>query len=133
MRNWYNKCAINKFILKKFHFSISIVVFHLITKAVLADIQLTVSSYHVIMSGTRFRMNIQLPECQGTHFFFFFFLTKNRRGIWSWSDCNGIRTHCHLARKQTLPTLNHLTMQSLIYNVLKSNVFWATIQISYID
>ena len=128
MRNW---CAINKFVLKKFHFSISIVVFHLITKAVLADIQLTVSSYHVIMSGTRFRMNIHptVGWMSRNSIFFFFFLQKT--GVYlklKWQQWD-----CHLARKQTLPTLNHLTMQSLIYNVLKSNVFWATIQISYID
>ena len=28
-------------------------------------------------------------------------LAQNRRDIWSWSDCNGPRTHNHLVRKQT--------------------------------
>ena len=32
-------------------------------------------------------------------------LARNRRDIWSLSDCNGTRTHNHLVRKRTL---NHL-------------------------
>ena len=32
-------------------------------------------------------------------------LAWNRRYIWSLSDCNGIRIHCHLVRKRTF---NHL-------------------------
>ena len=33
-------------------------------------------------------------------------LARNRREIWSSSDCNGTRTHNHLVRKQTLNYLD---------------------------
>ena len=45
--------------------------------------------------------NRLLDECQGT--------SRNRRDIWSLSDCNGIRTHNHLVRKRTLNYLMKLT------------------------
>ena len=45
--------------------------------------------------------NRLLDECQGT--------SRNRRDIWSLSDCNGIRTYNHLVRKRTLNYLMKLT------------------------
>ena len=35
-------------------------------------------------------------------------IARNRRDIWSLSDCNGTRTHNHLVRKQTLNLLAKL-------------------------
>ena len=53
------------------------------------------SHHYVSQSKSRLRSCLEVKEL----------LAQNRRDIWSLCDINGIRTHNHLVRKQTL---NHL-------------------------
>ena len=53
-------------------------------------------SCHVRLS--EWMHTLYLPECQE-------FLARNRREIWSLSDCNGTQIYNHLVRKRTF---NHL-------------------------
>ena len=57
--------------------------------------------YIIIMSRTSFRVNLDSKVCLNVKEL----LAWSRRYIWSLSDSNGIQTHNHLVRKQTL---NHL-------------------------
>ena len=50
--------------------------------------------YVVIISHTRFRMNLHSVIASASR--------SSLLDVWSWSDCNGIRTHNHLVYKQTL-------------------------------
>ena len=59
---------------------------------------LTVSSFHVMHA---FRSESTLYSCLNVKELF----ARNRRDIWSLSDCNWARTHNHLVLKETL---NHL-------------------------
>ena len=59
------------------------------------------SLYVIIMSPTSFRVNPHSIVCLNVKEL----LAWSRRSIWSLSDSNGIQTHNHLIRKQTL---NHL-------------------------
>ena len=61
-------------------------------------VHLTVCSYHVTYA---FQSESTLYSCLSVKEL----LARNRREIWSLSDCNGTRTHNHLIRKRTL---NHL-------------------------
>ena len=59
---------------------------------------MTVCSYHVtytFQSEYTFYICLNVKEL----------LARNRRNIWSLSDCNRTRTHNHLVRKQTLSHL----------------------------
>ena len=59
--------------------------------------------YVLIMSRTRFRVNPHSIVALN----FKELLARNRREIWSLSDCNGTRTNNHLIRTRTL---NHLAI-----------------------
>ena len=64
----------------------------------ISTVHLTVRSYHVTYT---FQNESTLYSCSNVKEL----LAQNKHDIWSLSDCNAIRTHYHLVRKQTF---NHL-------------------------
>ena len=64
------------------------------------DRNLTICSYHVTYT---FWSESSLYSCLNVEEL----LTRNRRDIWSLSDCNRTRNHNHLVRKRTLNHLSH--------------------------
>ena len=71
------------------------------TQVEVYNLELRWKLYAVIMSRTSFRVNLR-SKCQEL-------LAWSRHHIWSLNDSNGIRTHNHLVRKQTL---NHSAKQA---------------------
>ena len=72
------------------------------------EVHLTVFYYHVTYL---FQSESALCSCLNVKELF----TQNTRlfwSIWSLSECNGIRTHNHLARKRTLKHLAKLTLKA---------------------
>ena len=69
-----------------------------VLRVLICAVHLTVSSYHVTCA---FQIESALCSCLSVKEL----LARNRRDIWSLSDCNVTRTHNHLVRKRTL---NHL-------------------------
>ena len=70
--------------------------------------QTTECSYHVayaFQSESTFYSCLNVKEL----------LAQNRSDIWSLSDCNGTRTHNHLARKRTLNHLAKLAINSWMF------------------
>ena len=77
----------------------------------LVGLQLTVCFYHAMhMCQSESTLHSYLKVKKP--------LAWNRRHIWSLSDCNGIRTHNHLVRKQTVNLLVKLANDSAVLWVL---------------
>ena len=77
----------------------------------ICTVHLTVCYYHVTYA---FQSASRLYRCLNVTELF----SRNRRGIWSLSDCNGTGTHNHLVRKQTLNHLVKLTNDWAMLRVL---------------
>ena len=98
---------------------------------VICQFQLTVCSYHVTYA---FQSESTFYSCLNVKKL----LARNRREIWSLSDCNWTRSHNHLVRKWTLNHLAKLarfsqtvSLQSFNFNslsfwILREKSLWRT-------
>ena len=81
------------------------------------NIRLAVCYYHV--TYYTFQNESTLYSCLNVKEL----LARNRRDIWSLSDCNGIRTYNHLVRKQSLNHLAKLVIMASLDKRLNGWVF----------